>query len=482
MKRGALAALVVLAGTLSFPAPRAAAQLAPRDPTDWNAVGQEAARALSDYIRVNTGNPPGNEPAAAAFLRGLLEREGLPVTVWEPAPGKANLLAYLPGNGRERPVILLHHMDVVPADARYWSVDPFGGTVRDGYVWGRGALDTKGLGIAQMMALLSLKRAGVMLDRDVIFLATSDEEIGGVLGAGDVAKNHLEALRNAEFVLNEGGSINVDEAGRTLFYGVLAAEKAPFWLEVIARGIPGHGSVARESTAPNRLVRALERIRTRESRPTVTPSVEQYFRGIGPSLDADLRPLYADIRRAVEDPAARERLARNPRHYSLLTNTISITVLEGSNKTNVIPPQARAELDVRLLPGQDPQAFLSEIRALVADDSVEVRPLGIGWPAPVSSTDTDLFRAIRDVALRREPGARVVPLVNTGFTDCHYFIERGMTCYGFAPFRVSDREWQGVHGNDERVSVENLAFGSRFLHDILLELGSSGRSPRGGAR
>jgi acetylornithine deacetylase/succinyl-diaminopimelate desuccinylase-like protein len=207
--------------------------------------------------------------------------------VWEPAPGKANLLARLPGNGRKRPIILLHHTDVVAAASSFWTVDPFGGMVKDGYVWGRGALDTKGLGIAQFVATLLLKRHGITLDRDVILLATCDEEIGGMLGAGDVVKNHFDALGNAEFVLNEGGGIRTDDSGKTLYFGVLTAEKAPFWIEVVARGNPGHGSMPRDDTAPNRLVRTLERIRAWERPLTVTPVVERYFRAIGPMLPSN---------------------------------------------------------------------------------------------------------------------------------------------------------------------------------------------------
>lgn len=462
-------ALLGLSPSWAAPAPAAGKAL------DWDAVGREATDLLSAYLRINTSNPPGNEKAAADFLRGVLEREGFTVKLWEPAAGKANLIARLPGTGRLRPIILLHHMDVVPATRAFWSVDPFGGGVKDGYIWGRGAIDTKGLGIAQLAAVLALKRQGIRLDRDIILVATSDEEIGGVLGAGDVAKNHVAELHNAEFVLNEGGSITTDGAGRSQYYGVLAAEKSPFWLEVIARGTPGHGSIARDDTAPNRLIRALERIRTWPLPLTVTPAVERYFQAIGPTLEPDLRPLYADLRRAVNDPAAREKLARNPRHYALLRNTISITVLEGSLKTNVIPPQARAELDVRLLPGQDPQAFLADLRRHAADQGIEIRPLGIGWPPPESSLDSELFRALGTVANRHEPGVPVVPLVSTGFTDSHYFMELGMSCYGFAPFRFTEAESQKLHGNDERLSSENLKFGTRFLYDLLVEISSGDR-------
>lgn len=438
---------------------------------NWNTAGEEATRLLADYLRIDNSNPPGNEPAAAAFLRGVLEREGIAVEVWTPAPGKANLVARLPGHGGKRPLILLHHMDVVGASPEYWSVDPFGGVVKDGHVWGRGAIDTKGLGIAQLVALLTLKRQGITLDRDVLYVATSDEEIGGVLGAGDLAKNHSAALRNAEYVLNEGGSIVADSSGRTLYYGITAAEKAPFWLELIARGMPGHGSAPRPETAPNRLVRALERVRNWQTPITVTAPVEAYFRAIAPTVRPDLGALLADIRGTARNAAALARVTAVPGYNALLRNTVSITVLQGSNKTNVIPPEARAQLDVRLLPGQTQEGFLAELRRVIADDSVEVKPLGIGWPAPVSSTDNAFFRAIAAVAERLEPGAKIAPLVQAGFTDCHYFLELGMSCYGLAPFRLSDIEMRGLHGNDERLSIENLRYGTRFIYELLREVG-----------
>ena len=438
---------------------------------DWDAVGREATQLLSDYLRINTSNPPGNEIAGAQFLRGVLEREGFTVKVWEPAAGKANLIARLPGTGRLRPVILLHHIDVVPASRAFWSVDPFGGEIKDGQVWGRGAIDTKGLGIAQLATLLTLRRQGVKLDRDILFVATSDEEIGGLLGAGDVARNHAAELGQAEFLLNEGSHIAIDANGRSQYVGVLAAEKAPFWLEVVARGLPGHGSVPREDSAPNRLVRTLERIRTWPQPLTVTPVVERFFRGIAPTVAPELQPLYADIRAAIADPAARARIERIPQHIALLRNTLSLTVLEGSNKTNVIPPQARAELDVRLLPGQDPEAFLAALRAHAAETGVDIRPLGIGWKPPESPLDNALFRAIGTVASRLEAGAPVVPTVSAGFTDNHYFMELGITCYGLAPFRLTEGERQGVHGNDERLSIANLQRGIRFLHELLVEIG-----------
>ena len=444
---------------------------------DWNAIGPEAARILSDYIRVNTTNPPGNEAQGAAFLRNILAREGLEATVWESAPGRANLVARWKGNGRRRPVILLNHMDVVPASREYWSVDPYAGTTKDGHVWGRGALDMKGMAVAQLVALIALKRQGVQLERDVIFVATSDEEAGGALGAGDVVKNRFDLVRDAEFVINEGGETALDDGGRLLYYGIVTAEKAPFWLNVVAKGEPGHGSRPRPTTAPNRLVRALERVRTWQTPVKVLPVVERYFRDLAPQAPAAMRPLYANIREAVRDSSSLARITANSYHNAILRNTISITVLSGSNKTNVIPPEARAELDVRLLPGEDQQAFLAELRRVIADDSVEITPQGIGWQPTGSPDDSEPFRALERVMRRTDPGAVVTTIMPSGFTDCHFFQEKGIACYGVDPFKLSDADGRGVHGNDERVSIENLRFGTKLLYDILREVGGAPSAP-----
>src|SRR2546422_9310673 len=223
--------------------PRTEPRGAPRG-EDWQGLGAEAAALLSQYIRINTTNPPGNELSAARWFATVLRRDGVESQIFEPAPGKANLYARLKGDGSARPLILLNHMDVVLASPEFWRVDPFAGAIREGYVWGRGALDMKGEGIVELLSMIALKRAGVRLRRDIIFLATADEEIGAGVGAGWIAERHPELVREAEFLLNEGGTIRADEAGHVEYVGVGTTEKSPFWLELTARGTAGHGSRA----------------------------------------------------------------------------------------------------------------------------------------------------------------------------------------------------------------------------------------------
>jgi acetylornithine deacetylase/succinyl-diaminopimelate desuccinylase-like protein len=448
---------------------RVALMTAPGD-AEWKALGDEATALLAQYLRINTTNPPGNEIAAARWLADVLRRDGIEAQIFEPAPGKANLYARLAGDGTARPVILLNHMDVVLATREYWTVDPFGGLIKDGYVWGRGALDMKGEGIAQLMTMLVLKRAHVPLKRDVIFLATSDEEIGAGVGAAWIAEQRPDLVRGAEFLLNEGGLTRADTRGRggVEFYGIGTTEKSPYWLDVIARGTAGHGSRPTPDNPVHRLIRALSRIAAWQTPLTVTPAVERSFRDLATiERDSTVRRWLGDIRTALRDTVAVRVLTADLTYNALLRNTISITGLKGSDKTNVIPPVATAALDVRLLPGQDPAAFLAELTRVVDDTAVTIRPQGPNWPATESSTETEMFRAITAVAQARQSNALVTTLMLPGFTDSHYFRRMGIASYGLSPFPLTLGDTRGVHGNDERVSIDALRFGVRFYYDVV---------------
>jgi len=443
----------------------------PRTDAQWRAVGREAAALLSQYVAINTTNPPGNELQTANWLKAVLAREGIDAQVFEPRPGKANLYARIKGDGSARPLILLNHMDVVLASPEYWKVDPFSGSVQDGYLWGRGALDMKGEAITQLLSLLTLKRAGVPLRRDVIFLATADEEIGGGVGAGWFVEHHPEVVQDAEFLLTEGGAIRTDANGRIEYYGVGTTEKSPFWLNLTAHGTPGHGSRPTPDNPVHRLVRALSRIAAYQTPLVVTPAVERYLRDLS-TIESDpaRRAALADVRAALRDSAAARLLTGDLTYNALLRNTISITGLQGSDKTNVIPPTARATLDVRLLPGQEPQAFLADLVRVVSDSGVEIAPQGPSWPATESPTETELFRAIVAAARERTPDALVTTPPLTGFTDSHYFRRLGIVSYGLSPFPLNQAESRGIHGNNERVSLDDLTFGVHFVYDVVARI------------
>src|SRR5881409_427168 len=427
---------------------RVALMTAPGE-ADWTALGDEATGLLTRYLRINTTNPPGNEVAAARWLAGVLRRDGIDARTFEPAPGKANLYARLGGDGSARPLILLNHMDVVLASPEYWTVDPFNGLIKDGYVWGRGALDMKGEATAQLMTMLVLKRAHVPLKRDIIFLATSDEEIGAGVGAAWIVEHQADLIRNAEFLLNEGGLTRADGRGGVEYYGIGTTEKSPFWLDVTARGTAGHGSRPTPDNPVHRLVRALSRIAAYQTPLIVTPAAERYLRDLS-AIEGDpaRRAALADPRAALRDLTATRALTADLTYNALLRNTISITGLRGSDKTNVIPPVASATLDVRLLPGQDPQAFLADLVRVVSDTSVAITPQGPNWPATESSTETELFRAVAAAVQARDPKALVTTPPLPGFTDSHYFRRIGIVSYGLSPFPLNQEEARGVHGND----------------------------------
>ena len=447
---------------------------------DWSAASEEAADLLSRYIRVNTTNPPGREIVGARFLRDQLISEGIEFLLIDQGEGAGGGKAALVGRiragrePREGAIVLLSHMDVVAASPEFWSVDPLAGEIRDGYIWGRGALDMKGTAIAQLMALKLLARHGPPLSRDIILLATSDEEIVGGIDAGDFLQDHADLLKGAEFVINEGGTIRVDANDDVLYYGVGVTEKSPFWQSVTARGPSGHGSQPIAASALNRLIEGLERLRSWDTPIQLTPPVAEFFRRlalVAPPAEAEL---YADIEGSLADPEKRALILRDRYHNAILRNTISITALEGSPRTNVIPPMASAELDVRLLPGADPDSFLAELRERAGADgeTLTIEPLGQNWPATASPSDSELFRAIESLAEEFDPGATVLPYVLAGFTDSHYFREMGIEAYGLGLFKLPVSESERVHGVDERLSLQNLGFGTQFLYELLVRVGT----------
>ena len=438
---------------------------------DWAQIGEEASTFLSQYVQIDTTNPPGNEIPAAEFLAARFHGAGLEAQVFQSESGRGSVLARLRGSGARRPVVLLNHLDVVPADPAGWTHPPFGGEIDGGYVWGRGAIDCKGIGVVEAMALIAMKRAGIQLSRDVIFLGTADEEEGGEKGAGWFVDKHFDELGNPEFVLNEGGGIHQDPDGHRA-YEVGVAEKTPFWLRLTATGTGGHGSTPRPDSAVVRLIRALDRIDRFEPRVRVVPEVQRYYRALAAVYTGETRKRYEDLTAALRDPAFRTEFLAQPRDAALVRDTIAPTVLRGGAKTNVVPRSASAELDCRLLPGEDSQAFLDHLKATVGDDDIHFEVL-LNFPSSSSDVDTALYRAIAAEARKR--GRPVVPSVLRGFTDSHFFRERGVAAYGFVPVVITPEEGETVHGIDERMSLQNLRDGPRRLVEILQAIGGENR-------
>lgn len=438
-----------------------AARDAVADPSSFAAAAPER---LAAYLRVDTVNPPGNESRGVAYLKGLLDEAGIPSSSAESAPGRGNLWARLEG-GDGPALILLHHIDVVPADARYWQTDPLAGVIEDGYVVGRGALDMKGTGIMQLQAFLALHAANIPLQRDVVLVATADEEAGGAFGAGWLLEKHPEIFAGAGYLLNEGGSGMM--LGDQLIFSVEVTQKVPLWLRLTARGNPGHGSTPQAVTAVTRLLKAGHRIAETGFPPRVVPAVGTMFEGLAPYQPEEFLGRYANLGAAIGDESFLRALQlTNPGAHALLRNTCSLTRLSGSEKINVVPTEATLELDCRLLPDQDPEAFIDDLRVVISDPAVEIETLMSFTPASTAA-DTELYRAIEHGIAERHPGALVVPSVSPGFTDSHFFRDRGISSYGFSPVVVPAADRGGVHGNNERVRVDTLIQGTDFMIDLV---------------
>jgi acetylornithine deacetylase/succinyl-diaminopimelate desuccinylase-like protein len=430
--------------------------------------GQIVAR-LRDYLRIDTSNPPGNEMRAAQFFRNWFASEGIEARLFEYTPGRAIVLARVPGKGTKRPIVLSNHMDVVQVERPYWSVDPFAGVLQEGFIYGRGALDMKTTGLLEAAVLINLRRSGARLARDVVFLGTSDEEVDAT-GVDWLVRERPDLVRDAEYLLNEGGVIDA-EHGQPVAWSVAVTEKCPFWLKVTAKGRPGHGSMPfAEDNAVRRLLRALDRLDTWETPITVTATADAYFRARAASAPPALAAAYRDIRRGLEDPAIRARVLSDPALNAILRNTVAITMLQGAPQTNIIPTAAEAHVDVRLLPGEDPDAFLAEVRKIIDDPAVAVEPLGAYRAATESPVDSDVMRAIERVRARTHPSAVLAPTMLTGWTESAALRTLGIKAYGFEPYVLDGSEQERQHGNDERIAVDNVIGGSRILEEIVRDV------------
>jgi acetylornithine deacetylase/succinyl-diaminopimelate desuccinylase-like protein len=438
--------------------------------TDWGALGDETVELLRRYLQIDTTNPPGNEIAGARFLADVLTREGIESETIEAAPGRASLRARLRGDGSLGGIVLHHHIDVVYADPRYWTVDPFGGVIRDGYLYGRGAIDMKSTGILHLGAVLALKRARVPLKRDLVFLATADEEAGSQFGAQFIADRRPDWLAGSEYAISEIGLIQTHAGLRAPLASIVISEKTGLPLTLTARGEPGHGSMPWPDTAPNRLIRALDRLLAAERPPRVLPEVQEFFSRMTTVLPTEEAAGYDDLEVSLRDEAFRRRFYANRQYAAMVRTTFAVTMLRGSAKSNVIPPEATAQIDCRMLAGDDPNEIAEWVRQAVADPNVQVQIAREPKIPNLSPPDTELYKAMADTLQRRAPGAVVAPMILVAFTDNWVFRRCGLHGYGFSPFLLEEDELQRIHGNDERISLENVREGVRAYAELLLNV------------
>ncbi len=435
---------------------------------DWDLLLDEAIKHLQEYLRIETINPPGNEVEGAKFFKKIFDVESIPSELFEPSPGRGNLLATLKGNGEKRPILLLNHMDVVPVEKEGWEVDPFAGIIKDGYLYGRGTLDNKSMGIVEMMALLILKREGVHLKRDILFFAAADEETGGRWGIQWGMEN-IPLLSKSEYALNEGGYIIRNESGIPDRYEISNGQKLLFQLKLKAKGTSGHGSMPHSDNPNVKLVQALDKITKWETPYNILPMVKEFFSKMAPRQPLEERKFFEDIENGLSDPSFSIWLTSNPIYNAMVRDTISLTILQAGSKANVIPSESTATLDCRLIPGSSKENFLKRLQGKLGDE-IEVEVISESRSYPPSSLDTDFFKAIQKYAAENDPDCPVVPLLLPGATDSRFLREKGIITYDFCPFRLTEKEMLRIHGNNERIAIENLRFGMRMMVDILKEV------------
>jgi acetylornithine deacetylase/succinyl-diaminopimelate desuccinylase-like protein len=446
--------------------------VAPAREPDWIAADRETVAHLQAMLRMNTTNPPGNEIVVARYLESTLEADGIETHLFEPAPGRAALVARLKGDGSKKPVLLLAHMDVVGVERDGWSVDPFGGVIQDGYLYGRGAIDDKGMLAANLETMLLLKRnvldAGATLSRDVIFVANSDEEAGGDWGMGWLIEHHSEIVK-AEFAVNEGGRTRVVQ-GKPLYLAVQNTEKVSHVVEVVATGAGGHASVPLADNAIFRLGRALAKIGDHREPLDVKPTTREFFLELSRVWPNRLqRQAMADV--ASRTSARRERgaraLAKLPVFDALLRNGISATIAAGGIRSNVIPAEAKATLNIRTLPGASLERVIGRLKRVVNDRKIAFNVAERGEDAPASDFNSPMFAAIAEATHAVDPKMAVVPYLSTGATDSARLRQLGMQAFGILPFPMDQNDEDRMHGNDERIPLASLAFGTRVIYGAI---------------
>jgi acetylornithine deacetylase/succinyl-diaminopimelate desuccinylase-like protein len=441
-----------------------------------NEIEQEITRFLSDLIRINTTNPPGNETAAAQFIAQYLAKEGFKTEVIESAPGRGSAITRLAGSGQKPNLLLLSHLDVVAANPTEWSVNPFDGTVKDGYVYGRGAYDMKGMIAIEVLTLKLLKKNNVPLKGDVVLAATADEEKGGEEGAGYLLSQHREKVW-CPYVLNEGGGLAIPQKQGNV-YPVQTAEKGILWFKIKAKGTPGHGSTP--NMADNAIIRmnkVITKIGEYQSETVYVPTLRQFLSEIAkinPDIEGYFSRLLANPKQSEQilDELAKKDKALAEEIRPRTKTTITPTIIHGGVKENIIPSECETVFDCRVLPGQSVSRTLSLLKRLLIDVGMDKLSFEIiqMHDGNESTTQTPLYGVITNVLKEFEPDCGVTPTLTTGGTDSRFFRETGSVCYGFQPMRPdepNDLLEKRMHGIDERITAENLVFGTSIFYETV---------------
>jgi len=441
---------------------------------DW---GKQKAEILEHYralVQIDT-SPPGNETRAVAYLKKVLESEGIPTKTFALDPNRANLVARLKGNGTKRPLLILAHTDVVGVQREKWPVDPFGAIMKDGYIWGRGSRDDKPILAANLMVMMLLKRSGVPLDRDVIFLAESAEEadVTGV-GINFMVNQHFDEI-DAEFSLTEGGG-SVFDGKRVSVVNIGTAEKVPARVRLVANGTSGHGSVPRLDNALIHLGAAVEKVGKWETPMRLNDTTRTYFEKLATISPPEQAARYNSLLNPQRAAAAQRYLAANePGRYSMLRTSVVPTMMKAGVGPNVIPSEAEATLDIRALPDENIPQFYTEMQKIIGDPAVKIVPLPAIRPgSPASSLDTEMYRVLEQVSHKLYPGSTVLPTMSTGASDKAQLRNKGVQSYGIGPYSSEeDNANYGAHGDVERLIESSLYNFVEFTWNAVTEVAAS---------
>ena len=442
---------------------------------DWDEVGEEAIDHLVNLVQINTSNPPGNETVAANYLKAALAAEGIDSELFALDPERANLVARIRGNGSKRPILIMGHTDVVGVQAEKWTEDPFGGLRKDGWVYGRGTLDDKDNVTAGLMLMILLKRHGVELDRDIIFLAESGEEGTPEVGINYMVEHHWDEI-DAEFCLAEGGGNILEDSGVSVI-GIQTAEKMPRRATLVARGTAGHGSVPRIDNPVTALTKAVAKMGEWQTEMRLNDTTRAYFERLATMSEPEDAWRYRNIDNPEETEAIQQYFLENfPYHYSVLRTSVVPTIIQGGFRKNVIPSEASAVLDIRMLPDEDVDGFYDMMREIIDDPNVEIVPEAIYRPESAPSpVDNEMFQTLENVANRMYPDATVLPRMSTGATDMAQMRAKGVASYGLGAIRSVEElnSGNGAHGDNERVSEESVRQLVQFVWNTIIEVGAT---------
>lgn len=425
---------------------------------DFEKLKPEILRHFRSLVQIDTSNPPGNEIKAVEYLKRIIEAEGIPTKTFALDPNRPNLVARLKGNGSKRPILIFAHTDVVKVQPDKWPVDPFGAILKDGYVWGRGTTDDKDKLAAVLMVFLELKRTGVALDRDVIFLAESGEEADPTgVGIQFMVNRHFDEI-DAEFALSEGPGATI-ENGRVTVVNITATEKVPRRVKLVASGTSGHGSIPRLDNAVIHLAGAVNKVGTWQTPMRLNDTTRTYFEKLAAVSTPENAARYNSLLDPTRAAGAQRYLAEHePAHYSMLRTSVVPTMLKAGLSMNVIPSEAEATIDIRALPDEDMPRFVTEMTRVIDDPAIKIVPQFSERPfTPPSRLDTDMYRALEQAAKRIYPGSTVLPTMLTAATDMAQLRAKGVQSYGIGPAMTADdfanHAW---HSDVERLSESSL--------------------------